>query len=65
VGIDVAYPFIQPTYSAEGTDGGEQATQSLIGRWLVQTTGYSDCYRSSVLLLLLHAAYVTATISAK
>lgn len=67
VGVGVADPFMQPTYSAEGAGGGEQAAQSLIGRWRVRTTEcYSDCCSSSSvllppLLLLLHAACVTAT----
>lgn len=63
-GVGVADPFMQPTYSAEGAGGGEQAAQSLIGRWRVRTTEhYSDCCSSGVLLLLLllHAACVTAT----
>lgn len=63
VGVGVADPFMQPTYSAEGAGCGEQAVQSLIGRWRVRTTEhYSDyCSGSVLLLLLLHAACVTTT----
>jgi len=54
--------------TARKVQNGEQAVQSLIGRWRVQTTEHYSDYCSGVLLLLLpllHAAYVTATISAK
>jgi len=52
VGIGVADPFMQPTYSAEGAGSGEQAVQNLIGRWRVQTTEhYSDYCISGVPLL--------------
>lgn len=65
VGVGVADPFMQPTYSAEGAGGGEQAAQSLIGRWRVRTTEhYSDCCSNGRLLLLQllrHAVCVTAT----
>lgn len=56
VGVGVADPFMQPTYSAEGAGGGEQAAQSLIGRWRAQTTEYYSDYCSSGMQLLTAAA---------